>query len=116
MAKCRTPTSNENPARHTVVISDVVSMYWKLSWDIQQFDEIQRDYPEVVEPLAYAAINVCISALSLRDWTVAAFVAKSRADGKKVNESMVVDHIHKHILQQAMCEAIANTAKHARFH
>ena len=116
MAKGRKATSNENPARHTVVISDVESMYWKLSWDIQQFDEIQRNYPEVVEPLAYAAINVCISAVSLRDWTVATFVAKSRANGKKVKESIVVDHIHKHVLQQAMCEAIANTAKHARFH
>lgn len=111
----RTPESSELPKRHTVVVSDVESMFWKLYWDIHQFDEIQRNDPYVVEPLAYAAINVCIAASSLRAWTVSAFVSDRRALGKKVTESEVISHIHHHVSQQAMCEAIANTAKHSRF-
>ncbi len=110
----RSPTS-ELPSRHTVVVSDVESMFWKLSWDIIQFDDLQRNQPDLIEPLAYAAINVCIAASSLRDWAVSAFVSKTRESGRKVTEAEVVKHIHAHVLQQAMCEAIANTAKHSRF-
>lgn len=104
-----------NSARHTAVISDVPAMFWKLAWDIDQFDDIQRSDPDLVEPLAFAAINVCVSAASLRDWVATAFVAKRRSEGRKTSKKEVVDHIYRHVQQQQMCEAIANTAKHSRF-
>ena len=116
MARRTKQSSEDTPTRHTVVLSDVESMYWKLTWDIQQFNDIQRNSPDFVEPLAYAAINVCIAARSLRDWTVSTFVEQRRAEKRPIKESDVVDHILAHVTQQGMCEAIANTAKHARFH
>lgn len=103
------------PSRHTVVISDVPSMYWKLVWDIDQFGEIQRYDSELMEPLAFSAINVCISASSLRDWVVTAYVARQRSEDRKAQRDQVIEHIYRHISQQKMCEAIANTAKHSRF-
>lgn len=90
-------------------------MFAKLQWDIDQFDEIQREMPDIAEPLGFAAINVCISASSLRNWTVAAFIQRCRSEGKPVRERDVVDHIYAHIQQQQMCEDIANTAKHSGF-
>ena len=87
----------------------------ELAWDIQQFDNIQRNYPEDVEPLGYAAINVCIAAASLRNWTVSQYVEMKRADGALIKEADVTTHIYRYVTQQVMCEAIANTAKHARF-
>lgn len=107
--------SGPPPTRHTVVISDVPSMYWKLVWDIDQFGEIQRFDSELVEPLAFSAINVCISAASLRDWVATAYVARQRSAGKKIQRDEVIEHIYSHVRQQKMCEAIANTAKHSSF-
>jgi len=89
-------------------------MYWKMVWDIEQFDRIQRSMPDLDEPLAFAAINVCIAATSLRDWTVASFMAKRRLQKKPVTKGKVLEHIYRHVPQQGMCEAIANTAKHSR--
>lgn len=89
-------------------------MWEKLSWDIAQFDDIQRNSPDLPEPLGFAAINVCIAAASLRDWTVAAFVERRRREKRAVKEKEVIDHIHEHVPQQRMCEAIANTSKHSR--
>jgi hypothetical protein len=107
--------NQQTPERHTAVISNVPGMFWKLAWDIDQFDDIQRNDPILGDPLAFAAINVCISASSLRGWAVAAVVAKQRLEGKKIEEKQVSDHIYQHVEQQRMCEAIANTAKHSRF-
>lgn len=88
-------------------------MWEKLTWDIQQFDQIQRSNPDIPEPLGFAAINVCISAASLRDWTLAAVMRRRRAEKMPVNKQAVLDHIYENVPQQKMCEAIANTAKHA---
>jgi hypothetical protein len=99
------------PALHTVVISDVPSMFWKLAWDIDQFDDIQRNDPDIFEPLAFAAINVCISATSLRDWVVLAYLANAGT----MTKEKVMEHIHDHVPQQKTCGAIANTAKHSGF-
>jgi hypothetical protein len=90
-------------------------MFAKLQWDIDQFDEIQREMPDIVEPLGFSAINVCISASSLRNWTVSAFIQRRRSEGKPALERDVVDHIYKYVEQQKMCEDIANTAKHSGF-
>lgn len=104
-----------DPERHTAVITDVPMMWQKLAWDIDQFDDIQRSYPDMAEPLAFAAINVCISAASLADWASAAFISRRRAEGRPIGRAEVLAHIHATVPQQVMCEAIANTAKHSRF-
>lgn len=107
--------SNRSASEHTVVITDVQNMFWKLAWDIKQFDEIQRNQPDFVAPLAYAAINVCIAATSLRDWVVSEVVSLRRAQGAPyVREQAIREQIYRHVPQQQMCEAIANTAKHSR--
>jgi len=101
---------------HTVVISDFPSMYWKLLWDIDQFDTLQRNDPEFMAPLAYAAINVCIAATSLRDWVTTEVTARSRREKTKVlPEQVVRDRIYDIVPHQKMCEAVAATAKHSRF-
>jgi hypothetical protein len=107
--------NHQTPERHTGVITDAPGMFWKLAWDIDQFDDIQRNDPSLEEPLAFAAINVCISASSLRAWTVTSYVAQQRLKGNKISDKEVSDHIYQHVEQQRMCEAIANTAKHSRF-
>lgn len=110
----RKRTVDGDPRKHTAIIGDVETMWQKLVWDIHQFDQIQRSHPDLQEPLGFAAINVCIAAASLADWTVATVVARRREAGTPTTESEVRAHIHAHVHQQAMCEAIANTAKHAR--
>lgn len=113
MATRKRPVGGD-PRKHTAIIGDVETMWQKLVWDIHQFDQIQRSNPDLKEPLGFAAINVCIAAASLADWTVASVVARRRDEGKLTTDGDIRAHIHAHVPQQAMCEAIANTAKHAR--
>lgn len=103
-----------DPRKHTAIIGDVETMWQKLVWDIHQFDKIQRSNPDLKEPLGFAAINVCIAAASLADWTVATVAPRRRDAGKPTTEADVRAHIYVHVHQQPMCEAVANTAKHAR--
>lgn len=108
--------SKRSATDHTVVIGDVPSMYWKLLWDIDQFDSLQRNDPEFMAPLAYAAINVCIAANSLRDWVVTEIGARDRLAGKKPEPAKVtIKRIYAQVPHQKMCDAIAATAKHSRF-
>lgn len=76
-----------DPTRHTAVIGDVSTMWQKLAWDIQVFDDIQRDAPQEREPLGFAAVNVCIAASSLRNWTETAFAQRRRREGKSYDRA-----------------------------
>ncbi|WP_161989124.1 hypothetical protein [Sphingomonas glacialis] len=88
-------------------------MFSKLAWDADVFREIQIDYPDEPEPLAFAAINVCISAWSLRNWTESVFAKQQRAAGRDYDNKAFRDTILAAIPEQAACDSIANTAKHA---
>ncbi|WP_158266327.1 hypothetical protein [Allosphingosinicella deserti] len=90
-------------------------MWTKLTWDAEVFREIQIAYPDEPEPLAYAAINVCIAAQSLRNWVENSLAIEARKRKEKFSADLFLADLYYHIPQQAMCEAIANTAKHARY-
>lgn len=98
--------------RHTVTIASVEDLYWKLVWDVLRLDDIQRGGTKDPEPLAYAAINVCIAAVSLRDWTVAALLGPDATKAEKIG---LYEKIRASVAAQVMCEAVANTAKHSSF-
>ncbi|WP_181849991.1 hypothetical protein [Thalassospira xiamenensis] len=102
----------EEAKRHTVVIGSAVDMWSKLAWDVDVFDNIQRSFPNEKQPLAYAAINVCIAAISLRDWVQAA--VKHRA-GDEWNKDAFFQDLREAVPELAVCEAIANTSKHSNF-
>lgn len=102
----------EEAKQHTVVIGTAVDMWSKLAWDVDVFDDIQRSYPDEALPLAYAAINVCIAATSLRDWVQAA--VKQRA-GNTWNKQDFFQDLRDAVPELAACEAIANTSKHSHF-
>ena len=87
-------------------------MWSKLAWDSDLFGDLQRDYPDEREPLAFAAINVCISASSLENWVVATIKRRQRDIVGKISRDVLVG-LREAIPQQAMCVAIANTSKHA---
>lgn len=116
-AKSRMSRGNNQPveqaARHTAIIREPVHMFSKLAWDADVFREIQIDYPDEPEPLAFAAINVCISAWSLRNWTESVFAKQQRARGDEFDKMAFRATLLVAIPEQAACEAIANTAKHA---
>ncbi|RDJ04517.1 hypothetical protein [Rhizobium grahamii] len=100
--------------KHTAVIGTVVQMWEKLAWDIDVFEDIQRSYPNEKQPLAYAAINICIAAGSLRDWVIEAIRSLAPA-GSEPSKDNVRDQLALQIPQLNMCTAIANTAKHHNF-
>ncbi|MDG2522961.1 hypothetical protein P7B02_15605 [Caulobacter segnis] len=77
------------------------------------FHDIQVNYPDEPEPLCYAAINVCIAAQSLPDWVEATLVKRQRRGGPKFNKAAFKALVAQELPTQAVCEAIANTAKHA---
>lgn len=101
--------------KHTAIINDPVGMWSKLAWDADVFSDIQKSYPDERQPLAYAAINVCIAASSLQSWVEAFLKRKSR----KSKEPWVADTFRQGILEtipeQPACIAIANTSKHSGF-
>lgn len=104
----------EEAIRHTAVIGDPISLWSKLAWDIDVFRDIQVSYPDETEPLCYASINVCLSAWSLRNWLESVQARDARRRGETLDSEAFYAEIARTILEQAACEAIANTAKHAR--
>lgn len=90
-------------------------MWAKLAWDVEVFRDIQVGYPDERQPLAYAAINVCIAATSLRNWVETALMVKNRAMGVGFERADFYSDLKAAVPAQAMCEAIANTAKHSKF-
>lgn len=101
--------------RHTAIIGDAVGMWSKLAWDVDVFRDIQVCYPDEDQPLAYAAINVCIAAASLRDWVKAALEAEAKKAGKIWRNEAFYRSVDAAIPELLSCVAIANTAKHANF-
>lgn len=100
--------------KHTAVIGTVVQMWEKLAWDIDVFEDIQRSYPNEKQPLAYAAINICIAAESLRDWVTETIRSRSPA-GSTPSKDSIRDQLASQVPQLNMCTAIANTSKHHHF-
>ena len=90
-------------------------MWAKLAWDVDVFRDIQIGYPHEQQPLAYAAINACIAATSLRNWAETAVRSKARGDGRTFDKQRFDSDVTSAVPGQAMYEAIANTAKHSRF-
>jgi hypothetical protein len=115
MAKKSRRRTKGNPIAHTVVIADPATMWAKLAWDIDTFSELQRDYPDMAEPLGYAAVNVCIAAWSLRQWVWSFHAKGERASGHPPCAEHFQSRLYEAVPEQRMCEAIANTAKHAAF-
>lgn len=99
---------------HTVIIGDVAEMWSKLAWDADACRDLQVAYPSERQPLAYAAINVCIAAWSLRNWTEKALIDRASAGGAAFDKEGHRRAMNMAVPEQAMCEAIADTAKHAR--
>ena len=100
--------------RHTVVISDPASMWSKLAWDADCFRDIQTSYPDEREPLAYAAINVCIAAASLQAW-VGEFLKRTATADAPWDCNAFVKEVMLAVPEQSACVAIANTSKHSEF-
>jgi hypothetical protein len=105
-------TNQESAKKHTAIIGSTLDMWSKLAWDVDVFQDIQRSYPREKQPLAYAAINVCIAAVSLRDWAKAA--VEERA-GDAWNENAFYEDLRDAVPELIACEAIANTSKHSDF-
>jgi len=88
-------------------------MWEKLAWDVDQYQDIQRSHPREKQPLAFAAINVCIAAWSLGQWVKCAWKQERRLAGEKANDKLFYDLIQRLVPAQAICASVANTAKHA---
>lgn len=104
--------------KHTAIISDPVSMWSKLAWDADCFRDIQTSYPDEREPLAYAAINVCIAAASLQDWVEESLKRTAKEAGApwdKVTLYTFYQDVTSAVPEQSACVAIANTSKHSEF-
>lgn len=106
----------EHATQHTAIIRDHGGMWSKLVWDVDVFRDIQVSYPDEREPLAYAAINVCIAAWSLREWVRGMRQRTSSQLNLPFDHSKFLRELLSAVPEQAACEAIANTAKHARIH
>lgn len=103
------------PEAHTVLITDVVTMWEKLYWDVERYQEIQRSYPKERQPIAFAAINVCIAAWSLEQWAKTAWMRKARNSTGKAEVSQFHDLVRDNVPEQSICADVANTSKHAAF-
>lgn len=100
---------------HTAIINDPASMWSKLAWDADCFRNIQTSYPDEREPLAYAAINVCIAAASLQDWVHEFLKRKANEAGAPWDDNIFFRDVISAVPEQSACVAIANTSKHSEF-
>ncbi|WP_259781612.1 hypothetical protein [Aestuariispira ectoiniformans] len=105
----------DDARKHTAVISNPTEMWCKLAWDVDVFRDIQTRFPKENQPLAYAAINVCIAANCLRNWAIAFFKRKSEQAGEPWDKSGFIAMVNADIPELSACVDIANTAKHSNF-
>ncbi len=101
--------------KHTAIIRDPASMWSKLAWDADCFRDIQTSYPDEREPLAYAAINVCIAAASLQDWVKEFLRRAANEAGSPWDDARFFQDVISAVPEQSACVAIANTSKHSEF-
>ncbi len=101
------------PEVHTVLVADSITMWEKLCWDVEQFQDIQRSSPQERQPLVFAAINVCIAAWSLEQWARTAWIKKLRSEGKEASASDFHALVRQNVPGQGICADVANTSKHA---
>ncbi|NTG20647.1 hypothetical protein G6L00_09400 [Agrobacterium rhizogenes] len=104
---------NSPPEVHTAIITDANTMWEKLCWDVEQYQEIQRSYPKERQPLAFAAINVCIAAWSLEQWAKTAWMQQARAGGQAADSAVFYTLVRQNVPDQGICADIANTSKHS---
>lgn len=90
-------------------------MWSKLAWDADCFRDIQISYPDEREPLAYAAINVCIAAASLQDWVREHLKRTAEDAGISWEDNIFFKDVISSVPEQSACVAIANTSKHSEF-
>lgn len=109
----RPPT--KSPDVHTVLVVDAITMWEKLCWDVDQYQDIQRSYPQERQPLAFAAVNVCIAAWSLENWAWTAWSKKMRKEGKEASNTAFRAKVRQNVPGQRICADIANTSKHANY-
>ncbi len=100
------------PIVHTLIIEDVHTAWEKMYWDIDVFGDIQRSYPDEKQPLAYAALNACISASSLENWSLAQWKKQCRMRNDKPEERYFDNLLKTTIPSQGLCVDVANTTKH----
>lgn len=108
----RRDSSKHSPILHTLILDDIRTAWEKMYWDIDVFGDVQRSYPEEQEPLAYAALNACISASSLENWSLVYWTRQLREKGCRVNDSDFHDLLSTMIPHQGLCVDVANTTKH----
>jgi hypothetical protein len=112
--RCKSNPPIEQAILHTAIIRGPIDKWSKLLWDADQFRDIQVSSPDERQPLAYAAINVCVTAWSLRNWVQSVRARDMRRAGVTFDHDSFLSELFATIPEQAACEAIANTAKHAR--
>ena len=105
----------EETKRHTAIIGNPVDMWSKLTWDVDVFRDIQTSYPDERQPLAYAAVNVCIAAASLQDWVKVFLERKANEAQETWDDDAFYTDVVAAIPEQSACVAIANTSKHSEF-
>jgi hypothetical protein len=113
----RTKKSEHGPERHTILINDVRRMWEKLYWDVGVLTDIQLSYPDRndEQPLVYASLNACISSWSLNEWALGEFKRQNNEETRKVLEARFKEIVTATVPMRDMCNAIANTTKHANY-
>lgn len=104
--------SQQSPTFHTLIIDGLRMAWEKMWWDVDVFGDVQRSFPEEQEPLAYAALNACISASSLENWSLMEWKRQRRKRGSRPKDSEFYDLLASMIPHQGLCVDVANTTKH----
>lgn len=108
----RVNNSYKEPILHTLIISDIRGAWEKMYWEVDVFGDIQRSYPEEHEPLAYAALNTCISASSLENWSLSAWRTKFAKKDRRTKDIEFRELLEAIVPNQGLCVDVANTTKH----
>lgn len=94
--------------------------YRKTDWNFSQYEDAVFARPCDAETVMYAALDFCVSIVSLRDWTRRTLIRDVRNNGKTLPAEMASQDVFAawvaaRVPWQAAIEAIANTTKHAEY-
>ena len=95
-------------------------VFRKADWNFSRYEDAIFARPCDTETVVYAAIDFCVSIVSLRDWTRKSLVRDVRKTRKKLPDGLhdLKDFEHfvaERVSWQKAVEAIANTSKHAEY-
>lgn len=113
----------ENPYRDhpnlLTTLNSVAEKYRKLEWNFERYEDAVLRRPCDPDDVMFTALDFCVAATALRDWTKLRFRQEARAgnsfNSELATEDDVLTHIYRTVRWQGAIDSISRAIKHGTY-